>query len=107
MKKLTDKEIVQAAINYSAGRRDPVIKRGAFKAGFKAALSQMEETDWVSVDERLPTKTDNYLIFNPNSPLVEKREVARFDNYNKKWFQDSDEIHPTFWRPLPAPPKEG
>lgn len=57
--------------------------------------------EWISI-KRQPIATGNYLVLNPNSPFMDKREIARFSTSNYSWTQDSDTIHPSHWQKLPS-----
>jgi hypothetical protein len=62
--------------------------------------------DWISVEDRLPKKTGEYLAYDPNRYGENKIDVFWFDDYNKSWSILSDGYHPTHWQPFPEPPKQ-
>jgi hypothetical protein len=59
---------------------------------------------WISVDENPPDKSGHYLVYDQNTAGKEKREMYRFDSYNKSWYWGADTFHPQFWQPLPPSP---
>jgi hypothetical protein len=62
--------------------------------------------DWISVEDRLPEKTGEYLAYDPNRYGKNKIDMFRFDDYNQSWSILSDAYHPTHWQHLPEPPKQ-
>lgn len=59
-------------------------------------------SDWISVKDRLPDKSDEYLTFNKTS-IYAKRSVTAFDPTKMKWLHSQGFI--THWMPLPNPPE--
>ena len=55
--------------------------------------------EWISVKERLPKVSDDYLTFNPKS-IYPTRQVTTW--YGTKWANSNGYI--THWMPLPEPP---
>lgn len=57
---------------------------------------------WISMEERLPEKTDKYIV------CTAKRSVycTKFHKCGKGGDFRTDNIHITHWMPLPEPPKE-
>lgn len=67
-------------------------------------IANFEQQRWVSVKDRLPEKSGNYLTCNKNDDYV----VWRFDKENEE-FGCADyeyEVEVTHWMSLPEPPKE-
>lgn len=58
-----------------------------------------KQSEWISVEERLPEKSGRYLVYGSfaGMPLI---CGAHYDKYNG--FGDDDFTH---WMPLPEPPK--
>lgn len=87
------------------------------------AISALEKTKWISVDDRLPEKDGEYLVWFGKSIFKQYAEVLSFakdgdtvdkyDLHNEKnvWFYDDSEwgyvaCHDvTHWMLLPQPPK--
>ena len=62
---------------------------------------------WVKCSERNPDKGGKYNIIDPNDICYDKRGSAFYYMYDKSWEDGAgNEIHPTHWRELPAPPKD-
>ena len=65
-----------------------------------------KQSEWISVEERLPEKDGQYLVWvvTPNRGCVEEVQMEWFRNcdryYNYMW-----KNHYTHWMPLPEPPK--
>ena len=55
--------------------------------------------EWISVDDRLPEKNTDVLIYN-----IEEYIGSDFLTKYGKWFWN-EELPPTHWMPLPEPPK--
>ena len=86
-----------------------VIAEHLYNAGYR------KQSEWISVEERLPEEGGTYLVV-----LKEKHECEKEWNYHVdvasftfEWdciFHDWDEgqgIEITHWMPLPEPPKKG
>ena len=58
------------------------------------------DTEWVSVKERLPTESKNYLVYTNYGTIM----VLHFYHKKKKWISGDEYV--THWMPLPEPPKE-
>jgi len=72
-------------VGYWAGRRD-------------------YEPKWISVEERLPEESANYLTYGVFLPLgVKAMDLCRF---NGKGWVTAATVEITHWMPLPEPPKE-
>ncbi|HAH18428.1 MAG TPA: hypothetical protein DCL29_05405 [Eubacterium sp.] len=62
-----------------------------------------EQTRWVSVSERLPEDSENYLIADSNYINGQYYKISWFYPSNKKWsYRNADVIA---WMPLPKPMK--
>ena len=55
--------------------------------------------EWISVNDRLPEKNTDVLIYN-----IEEYIGSDFLTKDGKWFWN-EELPPTHWMPLPEPPK--
>lgn len=83
----------------------------AYKAGFRAGAEWKERSGWISVEERLPEKSDEYLVIQEGYATVIPADF--FDDDDKSWRtirgygidSESRELFTvTHWRPLPAAP---
>jgi len=82
--------------------------QSALKAWQQLESSIGEETEgqdgWISVEDRLPELTGEYLVFETNHGLKAIEKMV-FNLYNESWYNDNgDTFHPTHWQPLPKPP---
>ena len=57
----------------------------------------MVRTEWILVEDQLPDKTGEYYVYDPNSPLLNKKSIMRFDSVTKRWFDGDDCCHPSHW----------
>ena len=64
------------------------------------AIEELSKPRWISVTERLPEKSGDYLVFDDCRNLY----VNEWHCLLKKWQYDDSRI--THWMPLPEPPKE-
>lgn len=65
----------------------------------KALIDYRKQSEWISVEERLPNKADWYLVYAEN----QRPFVAYFKG---KTFPLNNHYHKiTHWMPLPEPPK--
>jgi hypothetical protein len=68
-----------------------------YNAGYR------EQTEWISVDERLPKKHANFLIADDKGHMEIALWTKRFG-----WFSDSNSSNSvkkvSYWMPLPEPP---
>ena len=78
----------------------------------KAINIVKQHSDWISVDERLPTENDGRVSWGVNAykkyilvNIVSRGIVmtCRF-NITDKCFETADKV--TYWQPLPQPPSE-
>lgn len=65
---------------------------------------------WISVEDRLPEKREEVLIYLPEYDSVETASLFTIPSLNlKEWTQDEDAFvfdEVSHWMPLPEPPKE-
>jgi hypothetical protein len=55
----------------------------------------------VSVEVETPDKSGNYFCIDPNHITIDKRELYRFSEYNKSWYDDAgNAYHPSHWLKL-------
>lgn len=78
------------------------------KKSYTAMLRNFAETlpdsQWVSVDERLPEINVDVIAFAKYNATIDLVEVAYYDG--EDWYTASGEhIRPTHWMKFPAPPK--
>lgn len=66
-----------------------------------ADLLALSGDNWISVDDRLPTKDGYHLVYDKEN-TVEQIVVDRFFTKINRW----DNTYPSHWQPLPEPPKE-
>lgn len=79
---------------------------------------------WISVEEGLPTESDGTVLvcfpdvqpYNLDEPFVNAKHdrrvrTATYSQYSKQWYIGDmcavGKVSPTYWMPLPQPPKEG
>jgi hypothetical protein len=63
-------------------------------------------SEWIDVEDRLPTKGGEYLCFQPEASAMGKsvearRQILMWRPYVKKWVSSFPVTH---WQPLPEPP---
>ncbi|VWX29758.1 hypothetical protein ENHY17A_110271 [Moraxellaceae bacterium 17A] len=84
-----------------------------FSDGYELALKDVKQhSDWISVDERLPTENDGRVSWGVNAYKkyilvnIVSRRVAMTCRFNltDKCFETADKV--THWQPLPQPPSE-
>lgn len=82
-------------------------------AGLKMAINIVKQhSEWISVDERLPTENDGRVSWGVNAYKkyilvnIVSRRVAMTCRFNltDKCFETADKV--THWQPLPQPPIE-
>lgn len=59
---------------------------------------------WISVNERLPTKDGDYLVYYVYEDMKPFCSVCEFSTYLNMF--DGDHVYITHWQPLPQPPLE-
>lgn len=96
-------ERIQDAIDRLAAYEDSSLEPEAIPA------TDVEQTKWVSVQERLPDQYQKVLLyFDTGSMAVGffSHKIYWGMQINSEWHTYSD-IPPIYWCPLPQPPKEG
>ncbi len=72
-----------------------------------SAIKQWEDNNrWISVKNSLPENAKEVLIYSSNSsvPLM---LIGWYDHQYNSWTSyDIDNLHVTYWQPLPGPPNE-
>ena len=92
-----DKDELVKALAYDRGQYDKGYGDG-YNDGKRDAWQ------WISVEERLPEESANYLTYGVFLPLgVKAMDLCRFNG--KGWMIDQN-VKITHWMPLPEPPKE-
>ena len=116
-----DKEIYRAVQSYGVNvDKDELIRalqydRGQYEKGYADGLRH-RETEWISVDERLPEEDEAMRYFNFGNVIVVtvlavcnktiqlKNRV--FDGENWEWSPQTNYFEEvTHWMPLPEPPE--
>lgn len=71
---------------------------------FEGWLANAAQSEWISVEERLPEVNGTYLGFNNNAGMV---GAVKFYKYHtgKGLFHDHRILNVTHWQPLPEPPE--
>ena len=60
-------------------------------------------TEWISVKDRLPEDKKHVLVWEPK---FNKIMIARYDKKDDYWWDEECYfVFPTYWQPLPKPPK--
>lgn len=69
--------------------------------------------EWISVDDRLPEKDGQYLIFTTqyftpdHIDEIDHKDGIEISGYCKRYgFLSKNGIHAKYWRDIPQPPKE-
>lgn len=91
---------------------DDNLIRDVFNDVIAIVKQHQAESDWVSVDERLPTENDGRVSWGVNAYKkyilvnIVSRGIAMTCRFNltDKCFETADEV--THWMPLPKPPSE-
>lgn len=106
MKSLIDKEKIQNAIfDLQDIQTDVVYKiTQQEKESVQLAMDILQKqlnNGWISVEDRLPEKSDYYLVYCGDYDGV---RIIRFERLKTKvkWISKSNVTH---WQPLPEPPK--
>ncbi len=71
---------------------------------FEGWLARAEQSEWISVDERLP-EINTYVLAVTSRGLVITDRVCDYGN-GKKWVSGHSDNPITHWQPLPTPPTE-
>ena len=78
------------------------------------AWNASRQAQWISVEDRLPEKEDEYLIYPPEKytgSIVSFWPYDDFREHSKNTFEyendggDVFQVYPTHWRLFPAPPE--
>ena len=69
-----------------------------------AAKSRPAQSEWISVEERLPEVNGTYLGFNNNAGMVGAVKFYKCHT-GKGLFHDHRILNVTHWQPLPEPPE--
>lgn len=92
---------------------DQIIALHSHESGFLTAFNIVKKhSDWISVDERLPTENDGRVSWGVNAYKkyilvnIVSRGIAMTCRFNltDKCFETADKV--THWMPLPKPPSE-
>ena len=67
-----------------------------YNAGYR------KQSEWISVEERLPERTGKYLVFTYNRRLYIGDFIDHYCDGNPQF----DDYKVTHWMPLPEPPKK-
>ena len=101
MKTIEQKAIEYANENTALGLSKELAIR-AYIAGATEALPGL----WRSVEDELPKEHEEVVVIFPcpYRPSITENTVAYWDG--KDWYTiDGDNIWPTYWMPIPEPPK--
>ena len=92
------------------GKGDPAEEVGL--DALAMAISALEKTKWVSVNDRLPEKDGQYLIFTTkyfapdHIDEIDHKDGIEISGYCKRYgFLSKNGIHAKYWRDIPQPPK--
>ena len=92
------------------GKGDPAEELGL--NALAMAISALEKTKWISVDDRLPEKDGQYLIFTTqyftpdHIDEIDHKDGIEISGYCKRYgFLSKNGIHTKYWRDIPQPPK--
>jgi hypothetical protein len=85
---------------------------GVYRPAAEAANRIERLNKWISVEDRLPEVTDEYLIW-PEVEFMNYFNTAEYNTVAERWEitehnqygQDTCEVSPTHWMPLPEPPQ--
>ena len=98
-------EIIQNSVGGCAMHWAEVIADGLIANGVTVQ-------EWISVDERLPEKDGQYLIFTTqyftpdHIDEIDHKDGIEISGYCKRYgFLSKNGIHAKYWRDIPQPPK--
>ena len=99
---------IREAIGVAVDKEEPIkalkYDREQYEKGFKDGVKQ--QTKWISVSERLPKNSGNYLIAIADSNYTNGQyyNISWFYPSNKEWSYRNAAV--IAWMPLPEPYKE-
>ncbi len=65
-----------------------------------------KQSEWVSVEEALPTEWENVLVFEDGGISIAFIDIKSWWDYESYYKNDTwHQVFPTHWMPLPEPPK--
>lgn len=71
-------------------------------------------TEWISVNDRLPTECGDYIAYNVYKEVMlchfnppNKEQVPGWSTCDAEGFYRLSDNFITYWMPLPEPPKDG
>lgn len=99
------KELARALCNFSANTICPDCADDCFfKEYARRAVAKgwCRQSEWISVEERLPERTGKYLVFTYNGRLYIGDFIDHYCDGNPQF----DDYKVTHWMPLPEPPKK-
>ena len=79
---------------------DEIPEQAAFEDGYRLGAKE-SQPQWISVKDRLPSKDDDALWFNPTL-----YRTMCVDCISPQWNADLEHNTYTHWMPLPEPPKD-
>jgi hypothetical protein len=105
---VVDKEELIKALQYD---------RGQYEKGFADGMLAPKQSEWISVEERLPTEEENEngivgIVSGYNGKIRFRDAIILVDyDFEEKewWSQDYDltDCKVKYWMPLPEPPEKG
>lgn len=94
---IVDKDELIKALRYD---------RAQYEAGYLDGWHSAFNIKWISVLERLPTKSGKYLVCTKNGNVYQTKLYKNPASVGGVWGQKDKGKSITHWRPLPEPPQE-
>jgi hypothetical protein len=89
---VVDKEELIKALQYD---------RGQYEKGFADGMLAPKQSEWISVEERLPEREGTYLVYTYKGAI----KFGDFRCYYAKNDNPQFDYYVTHWMPAPEPPK--